>query len=105
LRRGGFARSFAFALATQVSNPKAVIIYGSVFAALLPRSPSPWLFLILPPLIFLIEASWYAAVAIVFSAGRPRALYLRATAWIDRAAGSVMAALGLRLVVEAARRI
>jgi threonine/homoserine/homoserine lactone efflux protein len=29
-------RSFAIALATQLSNPKAAVIYGSIFAALLP---------------------------------------------------------------------
>lgn len=96
-------RSFVVALTTQVSNPKAAIIYASVFAALLPPALPGWIYLVLPPLIFLIEASWYAAVALLFSAERPRAAYLRSKLWIDRLAGAVMGLLGLRLIAETAR--
>ncbi len=38
-----------------------------------------------------------------FSSERPRAAYLRGKRWIDRAAGAVMGALGLRLMIETAR--
>lgn len=96
-------RSFVVALTTQVSNPKAAIIYASVFAALLPPALPGWIYLVLPPLIFLIEASWYAVVALLFSAERPRAAYLRSKLWIDRLAGAVMGLLGLRLIAETAR--
>ena len=83
-------RSFAIALATQLSNPKAAVIYGSIFAAL-------------PPLILLVEAGWYVVVALVFSSARPRAAYLRSKRWIDRLAGSVLGVLGIRLIVDAGR--
>lgn len=99
----GVARSFGFALATQLSNPKTAVVYASIFAALLPADPPLWVSAVLPPAIFAIEAGWYALVAVAFSAGRPRAAYLRFKAWIDRAAGAVMAALGVRLVAEAMR--
>jgi threonine/homoserine/homoserine lactone efflux protein len=97
------ARSFAVALATQLSNPKAAVIYGSIFAALLPAHPPLWMCLALPPLILLVEAGWYVVVALAFSSARPRAAYLRSKRWIDRLAGSVMGALGLRLIAESAR--
>ncbi len=97
----GVARSFGFALATQLSNPKTAVVYASIFAALLPANPPLWVSAVLPPAIFTIEAGWYALVAVVFSAGRPRAAYLRSKTWIDRAAGAVMGALGVRLVAEA----
>ena len=100
---GGFTRSFLYALATQLSNPKTAIVYGSIFAALLPATPPVWVLLTLPPAVFLIEAGWYAIVAVAFSAGRPRAAYLRSKTWIDRLAASVIGALGLRLVFEAAK--
>ncbi|PWC41181.1 LysE family transporter [Azospirillum sp. TSO22-1] len=99
----GAGRSFGFALATQLSNPKTAVVYASIFAALLPADPPLWVSAVLPPAIFAIEAGWYALVAVAFSAGRPRAAYLRSKAWIDRAAGAVMAALGVRLVAEAVR--
>ncbi len=96
-------RSFVLALATQLSNPKAAIVYGSVFAALLPPEMPGWAYVTLPPLIFALETAWYAVVALAFSADRPRAAYLRSRTWLDRFAGAVMGLLGARLLAETAR--
>ena len=93
-------RSFALGLITQLSNPKTAIVYASIFAALLPTSAPTWLFLSLPPLVLALETSWYAVVAVVFSAQRPRSVYLRSKTWVDRVAGAVMGALGARLLSE-----
>lgn len=101
--RKSVLRSFSFAFVTQISNPKTAIVYGSIFAALLPASPPQWLLLALPPMIFFVEASWYVIVALAFSASRPRAVYLHSKKWIDRVTGAVMGALGARLLVEAIR--
>lgn len=97
-------RSFSFALVTQLSNPKTAVIYASVFAALLPPSPSFWFLVALPPLIFMIETTWYAIVACAFSAKGPRDFYVGCKGWIDRIAGTVMGALGLRLISESLMR-
>jgi threonine/homoserine/homoserine lactone efflux protein len=104
-RAGAPVRSFRVGLATQLSNPKAAIVYGSVFAALLPADVPGVTVAVLPPLIFLIETTWYALVALIFSSERPRGAYLGWKAWIDRAAGAVMGALGLRLIIDTARTI
>lgn len=93
-------RSFALGLITQLSNPKTAIVYASIFAALLPASAPAWLLLSLPPLVLGLETSWYAVVAVAFSASRPRSAYLRLKASIDRAAGAVMGLLGVRLISE-----
>lgn len=93
-------RSFSVAAATQLSNPKTAVVYASIFAALLPAAPPTWMLVSLPPLIFLVEAVWYAVVALAFSASGPRTAYGKAKVWIDRAAGAVMGALGVRLIVE-----
>jgi threonine/homoserine/homoserine lactone efflux protein len=98
------ARAFWLGLATQISNPKTAIVYGSVFAALLPAEPPFWLLAALPPLIFTLEAGWYVIVAILFSSDRPRSAYLRSKTWIDRIVGGVMAGLGVRLLADAAGR-
>jgi len=101
--RRDLARSFLMALGTQMSNPKIVAVFGAVFAALLPADPPLWLDLALPPLIFCQETFWYGLVAIAFSSARPRAAYLKAKAWVDRTAGTVIGVLGIRLIAEAAR--
>ena len=93
-------RSFGLALATQLSNPKAVVVIGSIFAALLPAHVPAWMYLAIPPIIMTTETTWYALVALVVSSERPRAAYARSKAWIDRLAGTVMGGLGLRLITE-----
>ena len=98
-RGRSWASSFSLALLTQVSNPKAAVVYASVFVALLPPEVPRWAMLVLPLVIFAIEAGWYAIVALALSAPSPRAGYLRFKAGIDRAAGTVMALLGLRLIL------
>ncbi|OJU23792.1 MAG: threonine transporter [Nitrobacter sp. 62-13] len=94
------ARSLGIGFLTQVCNPKTAVVYASIFAALLPPSTPLWLFLCLPPLVFALEATWYAVVALAFSAPRPRSVYLCSKRCIDRVAGVVMGALGARLISE-----
>jgi threonine/homoserine/homoserine lactone efflux protein len=94
-------RSFALGFATQVSNPKTAIVYASVFAAFLPSAPTLQFNLVLLVLIFVVEAGWYAIVALILSAEHPREIYRRYKAWLDRLAGGVMIALGARLIASA----
>ena len=87
----------------QLSNPKAVVVYASVFAALLPAQPPFWLYLAIPPGIFAIETGWYLFVAWAFSTSRPRAVYARFSAWIDRIAGTVLGGLGAYFAIDGIR--
>ncbi|MBB4235273.1 LysE family translocator [Rhizobium esperanzae] len=93
-------RSFTTSVLTQLSNPKTIIVYASLFAALLPRTVPLDLMIALPLGVFAVEAGWYSIVAFAFSARHPRRLYLAAKSWIDRAAGAVMGGLGLRLILS-----
>src|ERR1700761_1462722 len=73
--RANCLRSYRAGLTTQLSNPKAAVIYASIFAALLPPHPPGWCYAVLPPALFAIEVGWYAAVAVLFSSGSMRRLY------------------------------
>ncbi|UVA80974.1 LysE family translocator [Pandoraea commovens] len=101
--RGSVRKSFWIGLSTQLSNPKTAIWYGSIFAALLPQHPPLWCYFVLPPLVFAIEFGWYTIVALCFSSKGPREVYLRAKKWIDRIAAAAIAALGLRLILNASK--
>ncbi|WP_042261633.1 LysE family translocator [Paraburkholderia heleia] len=96
-------RSFWTGLSTQLTNPKTAIVYGSIFAALLPQHPPSWCYIALPPLVFAVEAGWYATVAVCFSGRGLRHRYLKAKIWIDRCASAAIAVLGLRLILTAYR--
>ena len=98
-------KSLLRGLFVQLSNPKTAIFYASMFAALLP-SPAPfWMLFALPPMLFLNEFVWYAIVALGFSSRRPKAAYLRSKVWIDRAAGMVVGALGVKLMTDSVRSL
>ena len=99
--RGRRLRAFWLGLSTQVSNPKTAIVYASVFAALLPATYSAGFAALLLMAVFAVEAIWYAFVAWGLSSAGPRAVYLGWKTLLDRTAGGVMMALGLRLVLSA----
>ena len=101
---GGTAnKSFWLGLTTQLSNPKTAIVYASVFAAFLPPHFSLAFAGALLVIVFLVEAGWYALVALLLSSSRPQQVYLSYKAWIDRIAGVVMFGLGMKLVTSATR--
>ncbi|WP_101951182.1 LysE family translocator [Mycobacterium sp. 3519A] len=97
------SRTFATALLTQLSNPKAIIVYGSVFASALPLHPSHWLLITLPVAVTCIEGCWYLIVATVMSRPGPRGVYAHAGKLLDRTAGTVMGGLGTAFAVDGLR--
>jgi threonine/homoserine/homoserine lactone efflux protein len=98
-RFGPFVQGFL----TQVSNPKVVVFFGSIFIAMLPGTTPAWLIAVLVGLVSFNEVWWYSLVALFFGSGPVRQFYLKAKAWIDRATGLFLGALGLRLLWGAIR--
>lgn len=96
-------KSFSLGLITQVSNPKAAIVYASVFAALLPHHYSPAFAVALLALIFLVEVGWFCLVSLLLSSVGPQKAYLSFKIWVDRAVGAVMFGLGLKLLTDASK--
>lgn len=95
-----WGRAFTMAFFTQLSNPKAAVFYGSIFASLLPQTVPLLVSIALPLLVFLVETGWYSVVALVLSSTAPRSAYLRSKVWLDRTAGGVMGLLGLKLITS-----
>jgi threonine/homoserine/homoserine lactone efflux protein len=95
--RGPFGRAMLLGLTTHLSNPKTVVVYASVFTAFLPGKASLALVVAVPIAIFLVEFGWYALVALTLAAGRPRRIYSRLKASIDRAAGATLIGVGINL--------
>jgi len=94
-------RAFLIGLGTQLSNPKTAIVFSSVFAALLPQKPPASFYIALPLIAFAIDATWYTVVASTLSSPKSRTAYLRYKTHVDRAAGGIMGALGVRLLTLA----
>jgi threonine/homoserine/homoserine lactone efflux protein len=82
----------------QISNPKVMVFFGSIFIAMLPQNPPLWLMFALLAVVVFNEFWWYSVVALFFGAGPVRRFYLKAKRWIDRVTGLFLGALGLRLL-------
>lgn len=93
-------RSFLMGLLTQLSNPKTAIIIGGIIVAFLPPNPPAHSYTIIPVMAFLIDASWYALVALALSTQRAQAVYLRFKGRINKAASGFMVFMGLKIALD-----
>lgn len=93
------AGAFLRGLLTNMLNPKSAAYYASVFTLFLPPGTPGWLQVAAITLISLTSALWHAAVALLFSTRTIQNVYAAMGRGINRAAGAVMAALGLRLLL------
>ncbi|MBG1231370.1 LysE family translocator [Aestuariivirga litoralis] len=87
----------------QISNPKVVVFFGSIFVAMLPAQVPAWMAVALIAMVSLNEVWWYSLVALFFGAGPVRSFYLKAKAWIDRFTGAFLGVLGIKLLWGAIR--
>jgi len=97
---GGGMRLFARALLLQMSNPKVMVFFGSIFVALLPAQAPQWVFLTALGIVFVNEFLWYAVLSLLFSTRRARLVFDRWRVWIDRATGGFLTLLGIRLALD-----
>lgn len=86
-------------LFTALSNPKMAAFFASVYMTVLPPDPPLWFKIAACGAAFAVEMIWYTVVALAFSTGAARRAYGRFKVWIDRAAGGVIAALGVGIMV------
>ncbi|CAI1880711.1 threonine export protein RhtC [Serratia marcescens] len=90
--------SFIRGFLTNLSNPKAVIYFGSVFSLFVGDSVGAgarWgLFLLIVAETFV----WFSLVAVVFALPAMRRGYQRLAKWIDGVAGVLFTGFGLHLI-------
>jgi threonine/homoserine/homoserine lactone efflux protein len=98
--KGSGLRLFLRALVLQLSNPKVMVFFGSIFVALLPSEAPEWVFLAALGIVFVNEFVWYAALSLLFSTRGAKLVFDRWRVWIDRATGGFLALLGVRLALD-----
>jgi threonine/homoserine/homoserine lactone efflux protein len=95
------SNAFQRGLWVQLSNPKVMVFFGSIFIAMLPANPPLWLLFALLAIVTFNEFWWYTLVAMFFGTGPVRNFYISAKPWIDRVTGLFLGVLGLRLLWNA----
>ncbi len=91
--------SFQAGLLTNLANPKAAVYFGSIFATFLAPGTSTLDKVGMFTLVSAESAGWFLLVGVLFSLPTPRHLYGRTRRWIDRVAGAVFVAFGVRLIL------
>jgi threonine/homoserine/homoserine lactone efflux protein len=86
---------------TQISNPKVVVFFGSIFVAVLPSDVPGWMIGALIAIVTMNEIVWYSLVSMFFGSSTVRRFYLMVKGWMDRATAAFLGVLGLRLLWQA----
>ncbi|WP_137112008.1 LysE family translocator [Rhodobacter sp. SY28-1] len=95
--RSPFA-AYRLGLWTNLSNPKAVVMYSSIFLGTISPGTPTWVLACLIAMILLMETAWNSLVARIFSMDRTRAAYISLKTVIDRCFGAALALLGVKIV-------
>lgn len=83
---------------TNLSNPKAVIYFGSVFSLFLVNPKLEGLHALLLFIVTIETVIWFSLVMLVFSMPRFKAAYENAARWIDGISGGIFTLFGLYLI-------
>jgi threonine efflux protein len=94
------AKSFRKGLLVGLTNPKAIVYFGSIFTLFLKPGSPLWLDAAAVAIVAFDTTAWYAFVAVLFSRDHVRRIYGRAQRRVERAAGAVMLTFGVRLVLS-----
>ena len=90
-----------FGFVVTLTNPKAMVLFASVFAtAVTPQTPA-WLLVLMIVLVMASSLAWYAIVAIFMSSRPVMRRFESSQHWIERAAGVCFVAIGSRVIADA----
>lgn len=93
-------KTFMRGLLTNLSNPKAVIYFGSIFSLFVGDSVGSGERWGLFALICIETLAWFTVVAMVFALPVMRRGYQRLAKWIDGVAGVLFAGIGIHLIIS-----
>lgn len=89
---------FLVGLLTNMTNPKALAFFTSVFALTLPPNANGETQAAIIFITSTMPILWFGFVTFGLSTLAMRKVYLRASRWIDRVSGTFLALFGLRLM-------
>jgi RhtB (resistance to homoserine/threonine) family protein len=92
--------SFARGLLTNLSNPKSLVYFGSVFTLFLKPGTPAWVNAAAIAIVITNTVFWYGTLAVLFSRVRPKQFYARAERPINRVAGTAMIGFGAAILVR-----
>ncbi len=98
-------RAILFGFLVTLTNPKAIVLFASVFATAVTASTPTWLMMLMIGLVTLSSLIWYSCVSLFMSSGPVMRRFQSARHWIERAAGVCFIGLGGKVLADAGRPI
>lgn len=92
--------SLLFGFLVTLTNPKAVVLFASVFATSVTAETPGWLMATMVALVMASSALWYAFVSLCMSSAPVIRSFGRARHWIERAAGVCFVAIGGKILAD-----
>ena len=93
--------AFVFGFLVTLTNPKAIVLFASVFATSVTGSTPAWLMALMIGLVVLSALAWYSVVTLFMSSAPVMRRFQHARHWIERVAGVCFVAIGLRIMADA----
>ena len=94
-------RAILFGFLVTLTNPKAIVLFTSVFATAVTASTPLWLMGTMIAIVTLSSLTWYSCVSLFMSSGPVMRRFQRARHWIERAAGVCFIGLGGKVLADA----
>jgi threonine efflux protein len=98
-------RAILFGFLVTLTNPKAIVLFASVFATAVTAATPPWLMGLMIALVTASSLTWYSCVSLFMSSGPVMRRFQRARHWIERAAGICFIGLGGKVLADAGRPV
>ena len=112
-RRGGAEAEFGgdagaprghplvFGFLVTLTNPKAIVLFASVFATAVTEATPAWLMALMVALVVASALAWYSAVSLFLASAPVAARFRAARRRIERAAGVCFVAISGKLLADA----
>lgn len=90
-----------FGFMVTLTNPKAVVLFTSVFATAVTAETPGWLLFLMITLVFASSLLWYTIVSLFMSSKPVMNRFAKTRHWIERTAGACFIAIGGKLLSDA----
>jgi threonine efflux protein len=90
-----------FGFLVTLTNPKAIVLFASVFATAVTSQTPAWLMGLMIGLVMAASLIWYSIVTLFMSSGPVMRRFQNARHWIERAAGVCFVGIGARILADA----
>jgi threonine/homoserine/homoserine lactone efflux protein len=90
-----------FGFFVTLTNPKAIVLFASVFATAVTASTPHWLMALMIALVMASALIWYSIVSLFMSSAPVMRRFQNARHWIERIAGASFILIGGRIIADA----